>query len=144
MSGAALFPRKLASHFCFLYFLSPFYVGSGSKSGTGNVTQSGSGFVKAKSYGSCGSGSTTMAGSLTHTDQYSCKLSVFLAQCSYSICPPPPPSGSFAPKLPHSFLKFLSCSEFNLLIWTTLDLSGSLSISWQSFRPPPAAPAQRV
>jgi hypothetical protein len=25
-----------------------------------------------------------------------------------------------------------------------LDLSGSLSISWQSFRPPPAAPAQRV
>jgi hypothetical protein len=34
MSPAALFPRKLASHFGFFEFFIPFYVRSGSKSGS--------------------------------------------------------------------------------------------------------------
>jgi len=64
---AALFPRKLASNFEFFDFVVPFYVESGSKSGskTGNGTRTGmhygSGSSYAKSYGSCGSGFTTLA-----------------------------------------------------------------------------------
>jgi hypothetical protein len=48
----------------FLIFFISFYVGSGSKSGSGTGSgtgmHSGSGSAKAKSYGSWGSGSTTL------------------------------------------------------------------------------------
>jgi hypothetical protein len=63
VSKAALFHRKLASHFKFFNFLFiPFYAGFGSKSGlgTGTVMLSGSGFAKAKSYCSRISGSTIL------------------------------------------------------------------------------------
>ncbi len=55
MLEAALFPRKLASHFFILFF---YYIlcWTGSKSGSGTVLLSGSGSAKATSYSSCGSG----------------------------------------------------------------------------------------
>ncbi len=63
MSEAALYPRKLASHFFFLTFLLP-YIESGSNSGSGTgsetVMHSGFGYAKANSYGSCGSSSKTL------------------------------------------------------------------------------------
>ncbi len=52
--------RKLVSPFWFLTFFNLFYVGSGSKSGFGTVIHSCSCPAKAKSYGSCGPGSTTL------------------------------------------------------------------------------------
>ncbi len=61
MSEEALFLRKLASHFLFLYFFIPFYFRSGSKSGSRTGSGTGPGTVmhsaQAKSYGSCGSSS---------------------------------------------------------------------------------------
>jgi hypothetical protein len=58
MSEAAYFPESWPLIFDFLTFFIRFYVGSGSKYGTGteSVVHSGSGSAKAKSYGSCGSG----------------------------------------------------------------------------------------
>ncbi len=63
MSEAALFPRKLASHFWFFYTFFAFYVGSGSNSGSGTVMHSGSGSATAKRYVSSGSGSSSSFGS---------------------------------------------------------------------------------
>jgi hypothetical protein len=61
MSEEAFLPRKLASHFLFLYFFIPSYFGSGSKSGSrtgsGTLMHCGSDAVKAKRYGSFGSSS---------------------------------------------------------------------------------------
>jgi hypothetical protein len=54
MLEAALFPRKLASHFYFRLLCILFYVGSESKSGSSSA--------KAKNCGSCGSGSTRLGG----------------------------------------------------------------------------------
>jgi hypothetical protein len=49
LSEAALFLRKLAYHFRFFdFFILTFYVGSGSKSGSGTVMHSCSGSAKAK------------------------------------------------------------------------------------------------
>jgi hypothetical protein len=61
MLEAALFPRRLASHFWFFDFCITFYVGSGSKSGSGTEAclHYGSGSAKEKNCVS-GSYSTTM------------------------------------------------------------------------------------
>jgi hypothetical protein len=53
MSEAILFPRKLASHFLFVFFIT-FYAESRFKSG------SGTGSVMHFGFGSCGSGFTTL------------------------------------------------------------------------------------
>jgi hypothetical protein len=52
---SSIISKKVGLSFLIFYF----YVGSGSKSGSGigTVLHSGSGAIKAKSYGSCGSGS---------------------------------------------------------------------------------------
>jgi len=55
MSETALFPRKMSSHFCFIDGS-----GSGYGNGSGTVMHFGSGSAKTKSYGSCGSDSTTL------------------------------------------------------------------------------------
>jgi hypothetical protein len=57
---SSLFPRKSVSHFWFFDFLIMYFVGSESIFGAGTVVHSGSGPAKAKSYGSCGSSSTTL------------------------------------------------------------------------------------
>jgi hypothetical protein len=62
ISEATYFPKRWPLIFDFFFFFIPFMLGCwpGSKSGSGTVMHSGSGSAKAKSYGSCGSGSTTL------------------------------------------------------------------------------------
>jgi hypothetical protein len=64
MSEKILFP--VASQFGFFDSFIPFYVGSGSQPRSGTVMRSGSVSAKAKSYSSCGSGSTTRAPTCWH------------------------------------------------------------------------------
>jgi hypothetical protein len=55
--GSSIISQEVGLSYLFLTLFFTFYVGFGSKSGSGTVMFSGSGTAKAKSCGSCGSGS---------------------------------------------------------------------------------------